>query len=142
MNGTKEDVRSLNAYLDRMQAKAQELHQLMHNNNDVVTAETLKNRFLGKQERGRTLVTIFEDHNERMKSLVGQEFEKSTLQRYETCLMHTKAFMTWQYNVTDIPVAQINFKFLTDFEYYLRSVRKCGNNSAIKYIKNTHTWRS
>lgn len=136
MNGTKEDVRSLNAYLDRMQAKAQELHQLMHNNNDVVTAETLKNRFLGKQERGRTLVAIFEDHNERMKSLVGQEFEKSTLQRYETCLMHTKAFMTLQYSITDIPVAQINFKFLTDFEYYLRSVRKCGNNSAIKYIKN------
>lgn len=136
MNGTKEDVRTLNAYLDRMQAKAQELHILMHQNNEIVTAETIKNRFLGKQERARTLVAVFEDHNEKMKSLIGQEFEKSTLQRYETCLMHSKEFMQWQYNIKDMPVSQLSFKFLTDFEYYLRSVRKCGNNSAIKYIKN------
>jgi len=71
-----------------------------------------------------------------MENLVGQEFEKSTLQRYKTCLMHCVDFMRWQYNISDIPVSKINFAFLNDFEYYLRSVRKCGNNSAIKYIKN------
>jgi len=65
---------------------------------------------------------------------VGAEFEKSTLQRYETCLMHAKDFMQSQYNISDIPVTKIDFKFLNDFQYYLRSVRKCANNSAIKYI--------
>jgi len=54
-----------------------------------------------------------------MKSLVGQEFEKSTLQRYETALMHTKDFMQWQHNVSDIPITKINFAFLNDFEYLL-----------------------
>ncbi|MDO3643153.1 site-specific integrase [Mucilaginibacter sp. L3T2-6] len=135
-NGTKEDVRVLNMYLDTLQAKAQELHNLMTINEDEVTAETLKNRFIGKVEKARTLVTVFEDHNAKMESLLGQEFERSTLQRYKTCLMHTKDFMQWQYNVSDIPVKKISFSFLNDFEYYLRSVRKCGNNSAIKYIKN------
>ena len=135
-NGTKEDVRVLNMYLDTLQAKAQELHNIMTINDDDVTAETLKNRFIGKLEKARTLVAVFEDHNARMRSLVGQEFEKSTLQRYETCLMHTKDFIQWQYNVSDIPVKKINFAFLNDFEYYLRSVRSCANNSAIKYIKN------
>src|SRR6201989_2293200 len=71
-----------------------------------------------------------------MKTLVDQEFEKSTLQRYEICLMHTKEFLQHQYNISDIQVMEINFAFLKDFEYYLRSARKCGNNSAIKYIKN------
>jgi site-specific recombinase XerD len=135
-NGTKEDVRILNTYLDTLQAKAHELHNIMTINDDEVTAETLKNRFIGKVEKARTIVAVFEDHNSKMKSLVGQEFEKSTLQRYETCLMHTKDFMQWQYNVSDMLVKKINFAFLNDFEYYLRSVRKCGNNSAIKYIKN------
>lgn len=135
-NGTKEDARTLNAYLDTLQAKAQELHNLMTINEDEVTAETLKNRFIGKVEKARTLAAVFEDHNTKMECLLGQEFEKSTLQRYKTCLMHTKDFMKWQYNVSDIPVKKINFAFLNDFEYYLRSVRKCCNNSAIKYIKN------
>lgn len=105
-------------------------------NDEMVTAESLKNRFIGKTEKARTLITVFEDHNQKMRSLVGQEFEKSTFQRYETALMHTKDFMQWQHNVSDIPVTKINFEFLNDFEYYLRIVRKCANNSAIKYIKN------
>jgi len=134
--GTKEDVRSLNAYLDTLQAKAQEFHRWMTANDEMITAESIKSRFIGKIERSRTLVTVFEDHNQKMRSLVGQEFEKSMLQRYETALMHTKDFMQWQYNVSDIPITKINFAFLNDFEYYLRSVRKCANNSAIKYIKN------
>ncbi|PWK70844.1 integrase-like protein [Mucilaginibacter oryzae] len=92
--------------------------------------------FIGKTEKVRTLISVFEDHNQKMRSLVGQEFEKSTLQRYETALMHTKDFMQGQYNVSDIPITKINFEFLNDFEYYLRSVRRCANNSAIKYIKN------
>lgn len=135
-HGTKEDVRILNAYLDKLEAKAQELHNLMIINQDFITAETLKNRFIGKQEKVRSLVSVFDDHNQKMESLVGQEFEKSTLQRYKTCLMHCKDFMQWQYNVSDIPITKINFSFLNDFEFYLRSIRKCGNNSAIKYIKN------
>jgi len=134
--GTKEDVRTLNSYLDTLQAKAQEFHRWMTANDEMITAESLKNRFIGKTEKVRTLVTVFEDHNQKMRSLVGQEFEKSTLQRYETALMHTKDFMQWQHNVSDIPITKINFEFLNDFEYYLRSVRKCANNSAIKYIKN------
>ncbi|TFF33487.1 site-specific integrase [Mucilaginibacter psychrotolerans] len=134
--GSKTESRTLNAYLDDIQFKIHELQRRMSDADELITAETIKNRFVGKAEKARTLVAIFEDHNTKMKSLVGQEFEKSTLQRYETCLMHCKEFMQWQYNISDIPVTKINFAFLTDFEYYLRSVRKCGNNSAIKYIKN------
>lgn len=134
--GTKEDNRVLNAYLDKLQSKAQELHQVMTLANETVTAETVKNRFIGKGFQSRTLVTIFADHNAKMKTLIGKEFEQSTLRRYETCLMHVKDFMQLNYNISDIPVTKINFAFLIDFEYYLRSVRNCGNNSAIKYIKN------
>lgn len=134
--GTKEDIRTLNAYLDTLNAQAQDAHRWMTANDEMVTAESLKNRFTGKVEKARTLITVFEDHNQKMRSLVGQEFEKSTLQRYETTLMHTKDFMQWQHHISDIPITKINFAFLNDFEYYLRSVRKCANNSAIKYIKN------
>ena len=134
--GTKADAKALNAYLEGVQGKLHELHRQMTEADANTTAETLKNRFIGKVEKARTLVSVFEDHNQKMRSLVGQEFEKSTLQRYETALMHTKDFMQWQHNVSDIPITKINLAFLNDFEYYLRSVRKCANNSAIKYIKN------
>jgi integrase len=134
--GSKANSRTLNAYLDDIQFKIFEVHRKMSEADEIFTVETLKNRFVGKEEKARTLLTVFTDHNQKMKSLVGEEFEKSTLQRYETCLMHTKDFIQLQYNISDVPVTKINCAFLNDFEYYLRSVRKCGNNSAIKYIKN------
>jgi len=42
-SGTKEDTRVLNSYLDKLQSKAQELHQLMTVGNETVTVETVKN---------------------------------------------------------------------------------------------------
>ncbi|TBO42087.1 hypothetical protein EYS08_11165 [Pedobacter kyonggii] len=86
-SGTKEDTRLLNAYLDKLQSKAQELHQVMSVGDEHVTAETVKNRFIGKALQSKTLVAVFEDHNSKIKSLIGREYERSTLQRYETCLM-------------------------------------------------------
>jgi site-specific recombinase XerD len=135
-SGTKEEIRTLNAYLDGLQTQAQELFRNMQIREEVLTAENVKNRFTGKEEKARTLVAVFEDHNQKMESLVDQEFEKSTLQRYKTCLMHVQEFLRLQLNLNDIPVDKITFKLLNDFEYYLRSIRKCGNNSAIKYVKN------
>ncbi len=136
MSGTREDARTLNAYLDSLQSQAQSLYQAMLASDEVLTAENIRNRFTGKGEKLRTLVSVFSDHNEKMASLVGREFEKSTLTRYKTCLMHVQDFLKLEYNLTDIPVAKITFEFLTSFEYYLRSIRKCANNSAIKYVKN------
>lgn len=78
-SGTKEDTRVLNAYLDKLRSKAQELHQGMTIVNETVTGKTVKNRFMGKALQSRTLVAFFEDHNLKMKSLIGREYERSTL---------------------------------------------------------------
>jgi len=90
----------------------------------------------GEQERPRMLIPIFYDHNSKVKSLVGQEFAAGTLERYETSLKHTKEFIEWKYFITDIDIKKIDHAFITEYEYYLRSVRKCANNTAVKYIKN------
>ena len=38
--------------------------------------------------------------------------------------------------ISDIEIKKIDHKFLTDYDFFLRSVRKCSNNFAVKYIKN------
>ena len=119
-SGTKEEIRTLNAYLDSLQTQAQELFRNMQIREEVLTAENVKNRFIGKEEKARTLVAVFEDHNEKMESLVGQEFEKSTLQRYKTCLMHVQDFLKLQlyrqvfisYAKEDIAYAEELYDFL------------------------------
>ncbi|MBC6110699.1 site-specific integrase [Pedobacter sp. CCM 8938] len=134
--GTKEGVRVLNRHLDSLNFQFQQIHQMMEASQELISAGAIRARFTGKSGKVLTLVSVFEEHNKKMESLIGQEFEKSTYLRYKTCLMHVRDFMKLEYKITDLPVSRISFKFLTDFEYYLRSTRKCANNSAIKYIKN------
>lgn len=50
--------------------------------------------------------------------------------------MHTKNFIRWKYNKEDYPLDLINQQFVNDYEFYLKTERKCNHNSATKYLKN------
>jgi site-specific recombinase XerD len=103
-----------------------------------LTAANLKNVLLKKEkvEPDKMLVPIFEEHNRQVAALVGTEYAKGTLQRYEMSLKHTKAFILWKYKVNDIDIRGIDHEFIMSYDFYLRSERKCANNSTVKYIKN------
>lgn len=134
--GRTEDIKELNAYLDSLTTKVYQSQRDLIQDNKPVTSQTLKNKFLGIEEKERTLITIFKNHNDQVEKLVGTEFSPGTLERYKTVCKHLKEFMMYQYNISDIIIKQINHQFITDFEFYLKTVRNCGHNSAIKYIKN------
>ncbi len=136
VNGTTEEARSINSCLMALEQSVYNAHRDMVNNKKVVTAESLKNKLSGVEERERTIVSIFENHNKQMEALLGKEFACGTLQRYKTSLKHTVDFMKWKYNVSNMDIRLINHSFITKYEFYLRSVRNCKNNSAVKYIKN------
>jgi len=136
LRGNKEEARSFNAYLDNLQSQVYEAHRLLTESGSRISADTLKNKLLGKSEKTRTLINIFKDHNRKVAALVGNGYSPGTLTRYETSLKHTQNFLIWQYKVSDIDIIDIDHDFITNYEFYLRSEKKCANNSAVKYIKN------
>ncbi len=50
--------------------------------------------------------------------------------------MHVKSFIQTKYRQQDIPLQSINHEFIKDFEHYLKTVRNCGHNTTVKYIRN------
>jgi site-specific recombinase XerD len=138
MKGNSEDARSLNEYLDLMKSKIFDIQMELIHRNELLTIEVFKNRLLGIQERQRMLIPIFEEHNRKVEELLGIEYAPGTLERYKTSLKHTKDFLHWKYNLSDINIEKIDHTFIMEYEFYLRSVRKCNNNTAVKYVKNFH----
>lgn len=135
-NGNKEEIKTLNTFLDHLQIKVYEAHGLLMEADEMITAETLRNKFQGKTEKCMTLIEVFKDHNLKMESLIGSEFKKGTAERYRTSLKHTIEFLTWKYDLIDIEIKKVDYTFISEYDYYLRAVRKCANNSAVKYLKN------
>lgn len=136
VTGSSEEVKALNAYLKTLEQQVYEAQHQMLKDKAVITAENLKHKLHGSEERHRTLIPIFEDHNKKVEALLNDEFATGTLERYKTSLKHTVDFLLWKYNVSDIDIKKIDHAFVTEYEFYLRSVRKCNNNTAVKYIKN------
>lgn len=133
--GTKEDARALNAYLDSLQVKVYEVHRELIDAKEEVTAEKLKNKLQGKQlQKTKMLLEAFAEHNEQMKKLVVRgEYAKGTQTRFETIYEHTKAFLKLKYSVRDIPVTSLDYGFISDFEFYLKT-SVCAHNTAMKYL--------
>ena len=136
IKGTSEEARSINNHLDLLKSQIRDAEMELIHKKIVVTTETIKSKLLGVDERARMLVPIFQDHNNKIKELVGKEYAPGTLERYTTSLKHTIEFMQWKYNISDIDITKIDHAFITDYEFWLRSVRNCANNTAVKYLKN------
>jgi site-specific recombinase XerD len=138
LTGSGDHARSLNEYLKTLERQVYEIHRQMLERKLPVTAANLKNLLLGKEEKSpdRMLMPIFEHHNKEVKALVGKEFAEGTYKRYETALKHTRDFLLWKYNTTDIGISGIDHEFVMSYDFYLRSERNCNNNSTVKYLKN------
>ncbi|XHR97444.1 site-specific integrase [Mucilaginibacter sp. UC70_90] len=137
LTGSNEDVKSINAYLKTLEHQVYDVHRDMIERKLLITAPNLKDRLLGgKPSPGKMLIPIFQEHNRQVAALIGKEYAKGTLDRYETSLKHTQAFLIWKYNAADIDIRAIDHEFIMAYDFYLRSERGCNNNSTVKYLKN------
>ena len=136
MKGNSEEARSLNSYLDITKGSVYDYQKELMQNNLVVNIENMRNKLLGVKEKVYMLIPIFIEHNNKMEALIGAEFSATTLIRYKTTLKHTLEFLKWKYDFTDIDIRKVDYTFISEFDFFLRSVHKCNNNTTVKYLKN------
>ncbi len=134
--GTKEDARILNAFLDLLQAKVYQAHHELISNGKEVSVELIKNKIAGIGENHYTLLSVVKHHNDEILQLIGKGYCKATWTKYNTTLIHLKAFLLWKYNLLDINIRDIKYSFVTDFEFYLKAEKNIDTNTNGKYIKN------
>ncbi|MCT1525034.1 site-specific integrase [Sphingobacterium hotanense] len=134
--GTKEDVKTLNSYLDTVEHKVADIHLQMTKRGEDITAESIKLKYLGKDIKRKMLLTVFLEHNGQMEALLGNGFKHNTLKGYKTSLSHIEKYLKTQHECSDIDVRKIDHGFVAGYEFYLRSALGCSEVSAAKYIKH------
>jgi len=137
LKGKTDVVKSCNAYLDTLQQKVFEAKRKLIETDKELNAENIKNLLLGKDNGKKyMLLEVFQYHNDQMAALVGQEYAPGTLERYKTSYKHTQSFLEWKYKLKDIDITKLNFEFISDYEFWVKSVRKCDHNTTMKYLSN------
>ena len=136
LSGRAPEVKSMNSYLKTFEQEIYDAHHMAMKDKKPVTAAVIKSKVSGTDQTKNMLIPIFKEHNRKMWALVPDEYAKGTAERYDTSLKHTLDYIFWKYNMTDIKIEVIDYEFISDFEFYLKTERHNGHNTAIKYVKN------
>ena len=129
------DAGKINALLDDIKASLNNIYHEQQRRDNYVTAEKVKNEFLGHSEKHETILTLFKKHNDDVKQLVGISKTIATYRKYEVTRRHLAEFIQSKYNVSDFAINEITPMFITDFELYLRTTCKCGFNTTAKFMQ-------
>lgn len=128
--------KELNHYLDTVKARIYQIHRELESEGKAITAKSIRDRYNGRDEITKTIVGLYREHNDQCRQLIGIDYTKSTIDKFETSLSHLTEFMKQKYGQEDIPLTEIDNKYVKDFEVYLKAVKGCQHNSSIKHLKN------
>lgn len=134
--GFSQEVRQLNSYLSKIRTDLYLHTEKLRDRDQALTAVSLKESYLGLDKPSKMLLEIFQEHNDQVESLVGRDFAEGTAERYRTAKSHLSEYLQRELRKKDIPVQQVDHAFISGFEYYLKTKRKCSHNTAIKYVVN------
>lgn len=135
MQGNSLKARQLNSRLEDVRTTLKNHYHDIEMHEVYVTAEKVRNAFLGITSRQQTLLELFRSHNEDVKKLVGISKSAATYAKYDRCMRRLEAFMQSKYRIKDIALKEITHVFITDFETYLRTECGCNENTTAKFMQ-------
>ena len=132
-----ESLKSLNSYLEQTRGHLSSYYQEFQLQKKLVTADALKNKFIGVEEQEHTLCTLMDYHNLHMKEVLAA----GTIKNYYTTVRYLKEFVVKQFKKKDIYLSELDYQFITNFEYFLRIYQPIDhhkgmeNNGVMKHLE-------
>ena len=133
-SGKSVEAQRINRAVDKIRVEVNRRYQELMQTDGYVTAAKLKDAYLGIGVKQETLLKLFEQHNTEFAKKVGHSRAKGTFQRYVTVYKHIREFLSHTYKREDIPLKELNLTFINDFEYFLRTEKKCRTNTIWGYM--------
>ncbi len=132
-----EEGKSVNAYIKQVESQIFHHYRDMLAERKLVTAEALKNVYLGILAKEQSLMSLIEYHNTQLEHTL----EWGTLKNYFTTQKYVQDFLKKRLRTSDVFLSQLKYKFITDFEFFLRQHvpedhhKPMGNNTVMKHIE-------
>lgn len=135
--GSRSEYKSLNLYLEKIRKMLLENYELLQTSKKLITAQTIKSMFLGETEDQLTLCKLIKYHNQHST----ETLTPGTLKNYYTTEKYIRKYLKEKLKVDDIFLSELSYKFVTDFEYFLRKSdsfnpnKPLTNNGIMKHME-------
>ena len=135
--GSSSKIQILNRYLDYVYGKLLDCQKQLLEEFKIVSCHSIKARYLGEDDHQKTLQELMTYHNTNMDSVL----KPGTMKNYYTTENYLNRFLLAKLKTKDIYLKQLNYRFITDFEHYLRNYRNTKqqlmmtNNGVMKHLE-------
>ena len=135
VKGKGEDTKDTNEYLSLMKAKFYEAQTSLIKLDLAVTAQSVKDMFLGKIKGNQcTLFELYDEHNQDvLKQVQAGNLVMTSYDKHIVAYRYLKLYLQENFGRKDIGLPEINASFVQGFFTFL--LGKMQNNSAIQNIK-------
>lgn len=127
----------LNPHLDTVATEVKECYEGFRKNNEHVTAQKVKMRYLGLEAGISTLNELVQYH--RQEELI--KLAPGTAKNYKATETYLARFLKEKFQADDINLSQVRYAFVLKFENYLRtcaplrSGQPLSNNGVMKHME-------
>ena len=134
--GNKEEVKSINNYLEEVRLAIGNCYKELQIKRQMLSAKAVKALYLGEESEVYSLSRLITYHNETST----EDLKWSTLKHYYVTQRYLMKFLETKFNATDIYLHQLDYKFVKDFEVFLRNHKPkdhqqpLNNNGVMKHI--------
>lgn len=134
VSGRSTVAQETNRMLDKIRVGINKAYQEICDKDNYVTAEKVRNVFLGMGMNHETLLAVFRQPNEDYEKQVGKIKSLRSYWKYCIVYKHLEEFIKQRYKVSDIALKELAPAFITDFELFLRTEKNHCNNTVWSYM--------
>jgi len=134
--GRTTDALKVNSLVDNTKAAIYKVYRELQERDNYVTADKIKNVFLGIDAKQQTLLELFDCHNSERKLLIGVSICDSGYRCYVRTRQRLAEFINKWYNRSDMALKELDCRFICDFEAFLTANYHLEHNTLTKYLKN------
>ena len=137
--GKSVEARQINEKLENIKTNIGKQYQRISDRDSYVTAEKVKNAWLGFGDEHRLLLQTFDEYlQEFAGKRVGKDRSAGTLAEYRTRRDRLASFLQYEYGLSDIPFRELTHDFAEKFIVYLSTVRGLRSNTIFHTLKKLH----
>jgi integrase len=129
------DAKVINDSLELIKHKLWGIYHQLISTGDIHLHEILE-VYRSNGRNHHKLIELTKKHNAEFKSRLDIDRSYSTYEKYIFTLQKIQAYIKLRYNTADIPISNIDKKWMEDFYLFLRKEEKNEHNTAAKYVKN------
>ncbi|MFD2247194.1 site-specific integrase [Pontibacter ruber] len=135
VKGRSDLAKTINDTIDLFKLRAKQHYNKLIEAGKEVDLLAIKNGVLCIEEKQPTLLEVFSKLVRDVHAKIGVEYSMSCYSAYRASENHLVMFLEEEYKLQDYKLKDLSFRFIADFEHYLKTKGKCRQNGAIKHIQ-------